>query len=189
MECLLWSWQYSQNIFAQWQHYKFKFVLNNLNCVGGKSFWLELYLLSCIQFFGIRIYSNLSYASMWQNVLLMLWHRKLDFFLGGGVWVLILFVIEVWRLIFDNLIFKGGGGMQNILDSMTPPTPPLDWSALVCKPSVWILSSVILDHVGLIRFWCHWGHLHCNRPLTQWMVIQFQNPINLLFQFINAFIG
>lgn len=109
-------------------------------------------------------------------------------FFWGGVWVLILFVIEVWRLIFDNLIFKGGG-MQNILDSMTPPTLPLDWSALVCKPSVWILSSVILDHVGLNRFWCHWGHLHCNRPLTQWMVIQFQNPINLLFQFINAFIG
>lgn len=96
-----------------------------------------------------------------------------------------------WEVRIFQGFWWGGGGSSGMIfwTPWHPPIHPLDWFVLAFKPSVWISSSIILDHVGLILIWCHWGHLHCKRSLTQWMVIQFQNPINLLFQYIKAFIG
>lgn len=143
---------------------------------------------------------------MWQNVLIMLGYRIQNFFAGWGEGernLRVNFVCQggletyfcnltmwFWEVrIFQGFWLGGGGWHHDLLDPLTPPNPSPRLIRACFKPSVWISSSIILDHVGLILIWCHWGHLHCKRSLTQWMVIQFQNPINLLFQYIKAFIG
>lgn len=80
-----------------------------------------------------------------------------------------------WEVrIFQGFWWGGGGGIMIFWTPWHPPIHPLDWFVLAFKPSVWISSSIILDHVGdvtevtyIVR-----GHL-----LSEW---SFNSKIQLI---------